>query len=124
MMGRIYDALRSLLDGDQIKYEEYEGRTALRYGFSTEEHRWIVVGDVREKEEVIVILAILSKVVEPPQRVAVAELITRINYRISIGNFEMDFEQGGVRFRTSADLEGSPAEPAILRQLLRANLAT
>ena len=35
-----------------------------------------------------------------------AQFITMANYGIRIGNFEMDFERGAVRFRTSGDFDG------------------
>jgi hypothetical protein len=36
----------------------------------------------------------------------VAELLTRINWQMSIGSYEMDFADGEVRYRIGMDLEG------------------
>ncbi|MDJ0734410.1 MAG: YbjN domain-containing protein [Nostocaceae cyanobacterium] len=36
----------------------------------------------------------------------IAELITRANYGLRVGNFEMDYEDGKVRYKTCIDFEG------------------
>lgn len=39
------------------------------------------------------------------RRVAVAEAMTRINYLLGLGNFEMDFADGELRYRITIDVE-------------------
>jgi hypothetical protein len=46
----------------------------------------------------------LDEPVPEEKRLAVAELLTRANSGIFIGNFELDFSDGQVRFKTSIDL--------------------
>lgn len=50
-------------------------------------------------------------------RAAVAEYLTRANFGLHLGNFEMDFEDGEVRFKTSVDFEGTGLTPALVRTL-------
>ena len=62
---------------------------------------------------------------EPSMRYAtVVGLITRLNYGFAIGNFELSLEDGEARFRTSIDVEGAELQPALIRQLVRANIST
>ncbi len=43
----------------------------------------------------------------PPERLgAVAELVTRINHGLRVGNFELDLDGGEVRFRNALDFSG------------------
>jgi len=35
----------------------------------------------------------------------VNEFLTRANYGLNIGNFEMDFQDGEIRFKTAIDVE-------------------
>ena len=53
-----------------------------------------------------------------------AEFITRANYGMIIGNFELDFSDGEVRYKTSIDVEGAELVPAVIRQLVYANVLT
>lgn len=49
---------------------------------------------------------VLAPVRIPEERLIVAaEYLTRANYGLRIGNFEMDFEDGEVRYKTSLDFE-------------------
>jgi hypothetical protein len=49
-----------------------------------------------------------------PMRAAVAEVITRSNYALVIGNFEMDWEDGEIRFRSGLSFRDLPLSPALL----------
>lgn len=51
-------------------------------------------------------------------RPAVAEFITRANYGLRIGNFEMDYADGEVRFKTSLDFEGETLSTNLIRNAI------
>lgn len=55
-------------------------------------------------------------------RYAVMELITRINYRLAVGHFEMDLDDGEVRFVHRQLLEGNPPGAELLLTLMRVSL--
>ncbi len=75
-----------------------------------------VLGD--ETGKILAFYAI-SPLTVPPSRVAeTAELITRINYGLSIGNFELGCDDGEVRFKTSIPTNGTPLTYSLLRSLL------
>lgn len=56
-------------------------------------------------------------------RAALGELLTRINYGLSLGNFEMDFSDGEIRFKTSADFSGGGQNIDLIGNLLGPNFA-
>ncbi len=51
-----------------------------------------------------------------------AQLLTRINYGLIIGNFEMDFSDGEVRYKTSADLRDVELIDGVFGRLVFANV--
>jgi hypothetical protein len=51
-------------------------------------------------------------------RVAVAEYLTRANYGLRIGNFEMDFDDGEVRYKSSLDFEGVELTSGLIRNAI------
>ncbi len=57
------------------------------------------------------------------RRAAVAELLTRINYQVPLGNFDMDWSDGEVLFRTGQDFEGTELTHNLVRALVIPNLA-
>jgi hypothetical protein len=123
-MGRIFDALRANLDGEGLRYDVLESATVLRFGFRTEQHQWRCVAEVREAQDLLLLVSFLPKRADEAQRPAVAELMMRLNCNLAIGNFELDYDKGEARFRTSLDLEGAGVAPTLIRQLVRANLST
>ncbi len=48
-------------------------------------------------------------------RPAVAEYITRANYGLRIGNFEMDYSDGEVRYKSGVDFEGEPLSKNLIK---------
>jgi hypothetical protein len=53
-------------------------------------------------------------------RQAVAELLTRLNFGLTIGNFELDFDDGEVRYRSSVDVEGTELTSELIKPLAAA----
>jgi hypothetical protein len=120
----IFDFVLRFLEEDGFVVQPVAGRTALQFGFQTPDFRWRCVADVREEQGVLTYLSFVPEPVLAARRVAVAELLMRINYTLAVGNFELDFDDGECRFRTSIDLEGTDPTRPLVRQLLRANLAS
>jgi hypothetical protein len=57
-------------------------------------------------------------------RPAVSEFITRANYGMRIGNFEMDYSDGEVRYKTSLDFEGELLTPNLIRHAIYPSVLT
>ncbi len=51
-------------------------------------------------------------------RPAVVEFITRANYGLRIGNFEMDYADGEVRYKSSVDFEGAELSYELIRHAI------
>ena len=60
---------------------------------------------VRPAQSIVVFYVASPVRVPPERRLAVAEYLTRANYGLVMGNFEMDMNDGEVRFRVSLDYE-------------------
>ena len=51
-------------------------------------------------------------------RAAVTEYITRANYGLRIGNFEMDYSDGEVRYKSSLDFEGETLTEKLIKNTI------
>ena len=58
------------------------------------------------------------------KRSLIAKLITEINYGMIIGNLEMDWEDGELRYKTSIDVEGDRLSTALVKRLVYSNVLT
>ena len=54
----------------------------------------------------------------------VSEFLMRANDGLIIGNFELNFTTGEIRYKTSLDVEGDRLSPALIRQLIHLNVQT
>jgi hypothetical protein len=48
----------------------------------------------------------------------VAEYLTRANYGLYIGNFEMDYTDGEIRYKSSIDVENTELVPAVIHNVV------
>jgi hypothetical protein len=55
--------------------------------------------------------------VPEPMRLPVCEFLTRANYGLRVGNFEMDMNDGEVRYKASLDMQGGTLDPKMVMSL-------
>jgi hypothetical protein len=79
---------------------------------------------VFDEDERVVLISAFPAPVDDELRPAVGEFCHRANFGLAIGNFELDYDGGEVRFRTSIDVEGSVADAAMVRNAMVANVLT
>lgn len=91
-----------------------------------ENGRWRFYVQGEPDGERVAFYSALDASVPGSRRSEVAELITRTNYSLWIGNFELDLSDGDVRFRTSIDATESleSLTPKVVEHLAYANVAT
>lgn len=73
---------------------------------------------IRVEAEQLLFYVMAPIKVEEPLRPAVAEFITRANYGMYIGNFEMDYNDGEVRYKSSLDFEGVGLSDIMIRNAI------
>jgi hypothetical protein len=86
--------------------------------------RWTCVGIAGSESEHLIFLSIFPVNAPQEKRRAIAELLTRINYRLTHGCYEMDFGDGEIRFRTSIPVFSGDLPGEALEYLVFANLCT
>src|SRR5579863_2871455 len=98
------DLLRNVLD-----YFESKGwpasadkqETLLRVEYKTRDGDWTLYARADEDHRQVMFYSVLPAKVGEDRKPAMAEFLIRANFGLNIGNFEMDWEDGEVRFRTS-----------------------
>jgi hypothetical protein len=105
-MGLMIDALKGHLQQHGVAFEEVGGDpTYLAFGFVGAYARYRCFLVVHEPRGLVIFYSVYPVNVPEEKRDAVARLITIANYGMQFGNFEMDWADGEVRFKTSLWLE-------------------
>lgn len=120
----IFNSLVNFFREDNWDFDELPGKSILRLRVRGNNGTWTCFAQAREKENQFVFYSVLDLNVPPQRRQAMAEFLTRANYGLVIGNFEMDFEDGEVRYKTSIDVGGGPLTSDLIRPLVYINMLT
>lgn len=93
----------------------------LQMAFEGEAGRWLCFAQLREEQTQILFYSVCPTRVPPERRAAAAEFLTWANSGLLLGNFEMDYADGEVRYKTSVDTGGGPVSE-LLPPLVYANV--
>jgi hypothetical protein len=121
-MGEIFDTMVEFFGQQEWNYEQVPDMPILRMGINGKNGKWVSYAQAREEMDQVVFYSVGPVNVAEDKRAAMAELLTRVNYGLVIGNFEMDFRDGEVRYKTSIDIEGDSLSTALMRNVVFLNL--
>ena len=103
---KIYNRIAEFLDKEEWKYffDKDKGTIALGVNLSGKISETKMIIDLGEEEYIV--LGMIALKVSSSYRVEIIKLLNKINYGMKFGCFEMDDEDGEIRFRIAVDCEG------------------
>ncbi len=123
-MATLLDAIIRFLGDEGWDFAREGGADVVRTGYRGDNGRWGCFAQTREELNQAVFFSVLPTVVAEDRRLAMAELLTWVNFDLVIGNFELDLDGGHVRYKTSIDVEGTELTPTLVRPLVYDNVLT
>ncbi len=123
-MESIFDAIVKFFKEEEWEVFPVEGETVLQMGFAGDNGNWMCYAQVVEDEETaqFIFYSVCPVNVPENKRLSVAEFITRANYGLLIGNFELDLVDGEIRFKTSIDVKNDRLSSALFQPLVYTNV--
>jgi hypothetical protein len=118
----LMDVVLRFLREDQWNFQQLDNKPIIRAGFRGERGTWVCFARVDEEHQRFLFHSIMGLNIPPQYRAAVAEYLTRANYGLPVGNFEMDLDTGDVRFKTSIEIPEGDLTVAMIRKLAYANV--
>lgn len=113
-----FDLLSSYLDSDEWYPRRIDGKYAYSMSYSGKNGDLRCYAIVRVDLEEFLFYAVAPVKVPEDVRMAIAEFLTRANYGLRIGNFEMDYSDGEVRYKSSIDFEGQTLTSDLIRNAI------
>lgn len=92
--------------------------------FARDDVPWTCYLEARENERQVIFYSTLAEPAPRERIAAMFEFVARANYGLAIGNFEIDPEDGEVRFKTSVDVNNTLLTDGLLSGLTALNVAT
>ncbi|MFB2983616.1 YbjN domain-containing protein [Microseira sp. BLCC-F43] len=118
----ILSAIVNFFTEDDWPFAKIKGEPVLRMAFQGKNGKWTCYAKARTEQAQFVFYSICPVTVPENKRLAIAEFITRANSGTIIGNFELDFSTGEIRYKTSIDVEGSTLTFPQIKQLVYTNV--
>jgi hypothetical protein len=113
-----FATLGQFLEDDGWYPQQLEDKMIYRMGFAGKNGQLTCYAQVQVDLEQFLFYAVAPVKVPEEGRTAAAEFITRANYGLRIGNFEMDLSDGEIRYKSSLDFEGAVLSPELIRNAI------
>lgn len=105
-MATLFDTVKAFFEEDEWEYECHEDDTFFRVRLNAENGVLEGHGHTVEDRSLLIFYTTFPVKVAAEKRSEMAELLTRINDSLRIGNFEMTFDTGAVYFRSGVSYAG------------------
>ena len=118
----IFEQIINFFTQDDWEYKKIKGESTLLLAFQGKNGTWSCYAKARVEQQQFVFYSICPINVPETKYLAVAEFIARANSGMIIGNFELDFIDGEIRYKTSIDVEGVSLTFSQIKRLVYTNV--
>ncbi|HHW98364.1 MAG TPA: YbjN domain-containing protein [Firmicutes bacterium] len=115
----LFDTVTDWCDRNDWSYDVVEEGAAIRSGFSGDNGRFPLYITVSRDRLMVRSLAPINT--PAAKRAVMAEFLTRANYGMAIGNFEMDYNDGEIAYKTSITSGGQTISDRMIQDLVFIN---
>jgi hypothetical protein len=119
--GSLLQELKRVFAENGWPYSEVNGAPVLVAELSGPEGRWDFYAQAVEEKDLVLLYSISPNRVPEERRLDVSAFLTRANFGLADGNFELDFEDGEVRYKTVLHVHGDQLDGLLVKRLVRAN---
>lgn len=118
----ICQVVKDFFAEDDWNFVQVESSEILQVVFQGDNGRWNCYAYANEEAEQLVFYSVCPVEAQLTQLLPMAEFLSKANYGLQIGNFELDFEDGEIRYKTSIDVEGDRLTTALVKNLVYVNV--
>lgn len=119
---QMFDQVVNFFVSDNWSFTRLQNEPVLYTAIRGQHGEWNCFAQIREEQEQFVFYSVCPVTVPEEKRIAIAEFLARANSGIVLGNFEMDFEDGEIRYKTSIDVTDDFLSQALIKRLVYANV--
>jgi len=118
----LHEAVTAVLAAEGFQFMVEEEESLIRLDIQGDNGYWMCLVQCREEQRQILFYGVCPAKPRPDKVGTLAELLTRINYQMAVGCFEMDYDSGQVRLRTAVNLGETAPETTLIKEALEANV--
>ena len=118
----LFDVVRQFFEENDWQITPFPDKSAVALGITGINGQWQCLMQVHEEQQQVAFYSYCPVKVPEDGHTRMAEFLTRANYGMLIGNFEMDYTDGEIRFKASLDVEDDRLTSALIKNLVYVNL--
>ena len=122
--GSVLSAALEFFEEDEWPFNLLEEESVISIVFQGENGQYACFAKAREDSNQFIFYTVCPINAPTNRRRDAAEFLARANHGLIIGNFEMDFDDGEIRYKTSIDVEDNGLNSALIKPLVYANILT
>ncbi len=118
----IFQAIINLFTENNWYFNQIEEQPVLYLTFPGKNGQYDCYAQAREEQQQFIFYSVCPTKVPKPKRRAVGEFLSRANYGTVVGNFELDFNDGEIRYKTHSDLKYNFLVSEAIKELVYTNV--
>ena len=120
---QMFDQLVNFFTNDDWSFTRLQGEPVLYTAIKGKNGEWNCFAQIRDEQAQFVFYSIYPTEAPEDKRLAIAEFLTHANSGMILGNFELGFEDGEIRYKTSIDVTDDFLSQSLIKQLVYANVS-
>ena len=117
----LLDELKQVFVENRWPFAEVRGAPILLSDLSGPKGSWKFYAHAVDELDLVLLYSVCPLRAPPDRRDEVARFLTLANYGLAAGNFELDFDDGEVRYKTVLQLQRSGLDRAAMKRVVRTN---
>lgn len=123
-MGTLIDTAEGYLVEIGWKFEKDEDHGIIKTGVNATNASYRLIIYAIEDKDLLTVYVSQDNNIPENKRAAVAEFITRANFGLNLGNFDLDMDSGELGYKVAVDVEGGMLSTDMIGNMVGAAVAT
>ncbi|HSI86651.1 MAG: YbjN domain-containing protein [Candidatus Methylacidiphilales bacterium] len=119
-----FDRVKAFFDRQELKYRQEPELGMLQMHVSSRNGSWQCVVHVNTERNVLSVFCIFPVKAKKTKRALLSETLVRANYGLLVGAFEMDYDDGEIRYKSSMPLHSDELSDDVLHHIVLASAHT
>ena len=116
--------IKEFLKSQKWQFTQVKGENVLLFGIDGINGKFQCIANLIKKEKRFIFFSVCGANTPPNKKQSMLELLNYLNYELFFGNFEMDLEEGEIRFRTSISLKNIELNQNLIEELIMTSIIT
>lgn len=116
--------IKDFFKSQEWQFTQVEGKNVLLFGIGGKNGNFQCIADLIEDENKFIFFSVCGANTPSNKRQETLELLNNLNYKLFFGNFEMEIQDGEIRFRTSISFNNIELNQKLVEETIMSNIIT